>query len=251
MRDQGGQGDSQAILKTKEVQQNNNQNKVIPPNQSTTPIPIILRKLQRPQTESPNIVGDVTQKRQDQEENKQEKAALKQQTPEGPEDKGVQSVENILPSVRIEGMRDNRTLVIGEHPILQILQEDNTRRSEQIFQTTSIDESKTEDVQIHPTIHNNSRHKKPIAKVDINSSTLGNQTHNDDSEGWTLVTRRKKNSSSQARPHGKTQQTPLQLHAKKLRQQQGCFRCLMKGHIQLVCKNQRRCLHCNIEGHII
>lgn len=75
--------------------------------------------------------------------------------------------------------------------------------------------------------------------------------NNDDPEGWTLVTRKKKKLVSQAFIHRRNQQSYMHIHASKLRQQQKCFKCLMKGHIQAVCANQRRCLHCNMTGHIL
>lgn len=78
------------------------------------------------------------------------------------------------------------------------------------------------------------------------------KTNNDDNSlGWTLVTRKKRKINPPIKGRGNNQESPLSLHARKLRQQRKCFKCLLKGHIQAVCANQRRCLYCNMPGHII
>ncbi|KAF3323963.1 hypothetical protein FCM35_KLT11430 [Carex littledalei] len=75
--------------------------------------------------------------------------------------------------------------------------------------------------------------------------------NNDDLEGWTVVTRKKRKLISQRAGHRRNQQSLLNIHATKLRQQGKCFKCLREGHIQAVCSNPKRCLHCNTDGHII
>ncbi|KAF3339240.1 Gag-Pol polyprotein [Carex littledalei] len=75
--------------------------------------------------------------------------------------------------------------------------------------------------------------------------------NNNDLEGWTVVTRKKRKLISQRAGHRRNQQSLLNIHATKLRQQGKCFKCLREGHIQAVCSNPRRCLHCNTDGHII
>lgn len=78
------------------------------------------------------------------------------------------------------------------------------------------------------------------------------EQHNDQSnEGWTQINRQKKKMEAKESRVKKNTQPLLQIHAYKLRQQRKCFRCLLKGHIQAVCKNSRRCLYCNEIGHII
>lgn len=74
--------------------------------------------------------------------------------------------------------------------------------------------------------------KNPIEEQKGKSLVLESTTNNnEDLEGWTTVTRKKKKRFSQGSQHRSNQQSLLSIHAKKLRQQRKCFKCLREGHI--------------------
>ncbi|KAF3339538.1 Gag polyprotein [Carex littledalei] len=137
---------------------------------------------------------------------------------------------------------------VGEHPILRVIPSTNNEEQDSLQR-----------IQIQPPSINISQQGNNAlspSQLKINSESKRGQgletaAHNENLEGWTLVTRRKKRSTPQASPHRRNQQSYMHIHATKLRQQQKCFKCLMKGHIQAACRNPRRCLHCNLTGHIV
>ncbi|KAF3335236.1 Gag-Pol polyprotein [Carex littledalei] len=143
-------------------------------------------------------------------------------------------------------------MMVGDLPILRFVKEGtqggSASAAQQSHQLPFQDKDKEGQgtVAIDPPQKSNPLEKREGQRSNDPSSNI----HNDD-EGWTLVTRRIKRSGFKAAQHRRPQQTPLQMHASKLRQQQKCFRCLLKGHIQRMCRNPRRCLYCNNPGHII
>ncbi|KAF3338480.1 Gag polyprotein [Carex littledalei] len=160
-----------------------------------------------------------------------------------PEDESTNQIEEIsIHPVPGQPIAKDCFILIGEHPILHLqprglngkLNQDNNeggQRSQTAYTKEALDA---------PAPNH-------IETLDLNPVV---QNQHDDSEGWTVVQRKRKNfNSNQFR---KTNQpSPLDIHAKKLRQQYKCFKCLVKGHVQAVCANPRRCLHCTESGHII
>ncbi|KAF3323015.1 hypothetical protein FCM35_KLT13004 [Carex littledalei] len=160
-----------------------------------------------------------------------------------PEDKSTSQIEEIsIPTIQGELIAEDRFILIGEHPVLHLQPrglngEPNRNNNDGGQQSQNISIKEALDV---PASH-------PIEHSDSNPAV---QNPNEESEGWTVVKRKgKKFNSNQFQK--KNQQSLLDIHAKKLRRQQKCFKCLVKGHVQAVCANPRRCLHCTESGHII
>ncbi|KAF3340661.1 Gag polyprotein [Carex littledalei] len=137
---------------------------------------------------------------------------------------------------------------VGDHPILRIVPPINNEEQDSLQripnQPPNINISQQDKNALPPS-------QEEITSENKKGQGLETAAHNENLEGWTLVTRRKKRSTPQASVHRRNQQSYMQIHATKLRQQQKCFKCLMKGHIQAACRNPRRCLHCNLTGHIV
>ncbi|KAF3336972.1 Gag-Pol polyprotein [Carex littledalei] len=178
--------------------------------------------------------------------------ATKTMPPDGQDD--AYKILPILETQQEDREEIPNILMVGDLPILRFIKDGTqggstsaVQPSHQLpFQDKDKDKEEQATVAIDPPQISISLEKREGHRLNDPSSKI-----NTDDDGWTLVTRRRKRSGFQAAQHWRTQQTPLQMHASKLRQQQKCFRCLLKGHIQRMCRNPRRCLHCNNPGHII
>lgn len=145
MRDQGGQGGSEATLKTKKTQLETTQ---------ANAAPTILRRIQKPKSEKTlgeENLGNTSIK------DKKKENLLKEGAAGGPEDKRVESAEFLLPSIQIEGIKDNSVLLIGEHPILQVQQKDNERSFQQNTQMSNINSPVGKSIQTQKAIPNNNK----------------------------------------------------------------------------------------------
>ncbi|KAF3336494.1 Zinc knuckle [Carex littledalei] len=139
-------------------------------------------------------------------------------------------------------------LLIGEIPVLRlVLQEEASHKSTLDIKRPQDTLAEGSSLQLKRDVQTSN---------DINESFNGtreiifnlNGTRKDqNNEGWTQVKGRKSKESR----FTQRKQSLLHIHAYKLRQQRKCFKCLLTGHIQAVCKNPRRCLFCNESGHII
>lgn len=139
-------------------------------------------------------------------------------------------------------------LMVGDFPVLRVLPKDGNAAIKGANQQSTAPNDGHQG-QFNPDFQNN---KDPMVIERIQGSNLGNTHDNDDTSGWTLVERRKRRKNQiPTKDLWNNQQSKLQIHARKLKQQQRCFKCLLKGHIQAVCANPRRCLNCNKTGHII
>lgn len=138
-------------------------------------------------------------------------------------------------------------ILIGEHPVLRILPKESDGTFRVTTQISSHNNASIEE----PNDSTSLAKGKRIDAKELQNSNMGKTNNDDDSLGWTLVTRRKRKNKDQINRHWNTKESPLNLHAKRLKQQQKCFKCLLKGHVQAVCANPRRCLYCNLPGHII
>ncbi|KAF3331832.1 hypothetical protein FCM35_KLT03238 [Carex littledalei] len=153
-----------------------------------------------------------------------------------------------LPLQKDTTLEATEFLLVGDHPVLCLLPKRDNGTVNGAHQT-SPQVNDVHQEQIDSASQNNG---KPTNSREIQSSNLGNPNNNEESSGWTLVQRKKRREqSSKFKRPWTNPQSKLQLHAKKLRQQQRCFKCLLKGHVQAVCANPRRCLNCNKAGHVI
>ncbi|KAF3325446.1 Zinc knuckle [Carex littledalei] len=143
-------------------------------------------------------------------------------------------------------LEGDRFLLIGSFPILRFSEkslEKDIESDQQVIK--NINSQRATDGQASKGQHSTLSRNEVLSNLEIASNK-------EEQQGWTLVTRRKRsNFRSKAPQRGNIQWTKLSIHATKLRQQQKCFKCLLKGHIQAVCQNSRRCLYCNTPGHII
>ncbi|KAF3336448.1 Gag polyprotein [Carex littledalei] len=143
-------------------------------------------------------------------------------------------------------------MMVGDLPILRVIPQGTQRVSlPEVQQLQQSHRLPSETIRKSDVIPGFTQNSNLLDKEDDpRSHDISLNIHNDDGD-WTLVTRRKKRSGFQRASHRRYQQSPLQIHASKLRQQRKCFRCLLPGHIQRTCRNPRRCLHCTASGHII
>lgn len=118
-------------------------------------------------------------------------------------------------------------ILIGEHPMLRLipreckgeLNKDNND-GDQGPQNICIEEI--------GNVQTSDHSGNPLEGLDSN---LVIQYQDDCPNGWTLVKRRRRKSVNNNQFQRKNQQSLLDIHAKKLRQQQKCFKCLLKGHV--------------------
>ncbi|KAF3319883.1 hypothetical protein FCM35_KLT21857 [Carex littledalei] len=136
-------------------------------------------------------------------------------------------------------------LLIGDLPVLRFIKND----SNGVVKVTPQLSSQHNDPEGKNVSDPSENNENPTVLRDVHISDLERTNNNDDSSGWTLVQRKKRRNTN--RRLWNNQQSRIQVHAKKLRQQQRCFRCLLKGHIQAVCANPRKCLNCNKSGYVI
>ncbi|KAF3338800.1 Gag-Pol polyprotein [Carex littledalei] len=138
-------------------------------------------------------------------------------------------------------------ILVGDYPVLRIISKDNNGGVTVTAPLSNLSNDSNEDTNGCDS-RAQGRRTVPDQRQNSNLETTNND---DDPSGWTVVTRKKHKLPNKSARQWKTQESPLTIHARKLRQQQKCFKCLRKGHVKAVCANPRRCLHCNTPGHII
>lgn len=117
---------------------------------------------------------------------------------------------------------------------------------------------RTDSTKITPRLYQASQNTKKQVHVLQNGTnclenTKDNECHrSNDNNGWTLVTRKKKNGqvSFNENQNPKRQHTIFSKHIDSLFQQRKCFRCFQKGHIKKECREPIRCHNCLQLGHI-
>lgn len=225
------------ILQTNGDPLSNNQNTTSKP---PTSIPTILKRLQKPQPDlcktttetekaAPTRAGSITNPLKDL--NDRGSLDLAHLSEERTKTKANFCLQENASSKKGQAQKipSEKTdlILIGDYPVLRILPNDSDgtfRVTTQVF-TQHNDPIEEQGVPASPV-------KGRRTGVDeIRVSNLGKINNDDDSLGWTLVNRRKKRNQDHAKQHWNTKESPLSLHARRLRQQQKCFKCLLKGHV--------------------
>lgn len=151
-----------------------------------------------------------------------------------------------------ETTQDSRKLFLVEDiPVLCLVSKGNDSKSEQKMKSTKEKNTSGDSLQLDKEVQRSNDNEDLAGDKGKIISTLKEQRKDQSNEGWTQINRHKKKMDTKESRLKSNNQSLLQIHASKLRQQRKCFNCLLEGHIKAICKNSKCCLYCNKTGHII